>query len=340
VVVLASRRPRVVALLASLLVLATAAPAAAAHSKPHAKPKPASPNAGIVDIYTTLGYQNASAAGTGMIVSSSGEILTNNHVIRGATTFRVVEVSTKKTYTATVVGYSVPEDVALLQITPASGIKTVVKLGVSSRLAVGQTVVARGNAGGRGGVTVAKGTITALHQQIVASDDQGGTETLRNLVETNAGIEAGDSGGPLFNAAGRVIGMVTAGSTSFRFQNVATRGYAIPINRARAIVRQIESGSSTDLVHVGPTAFFGITIQDAQGGVLVHDVLGGTAAEAAGLLPGDVITSLNGVAIGSSADLQKVVLTLVPGTAVPIEWTDGTGVAQTGEITPASGPPQ
>jgi S1-C subfamily serine protease len=187
---------------------------------------------------------------------------------------------------------------------------------------------------------VAKGVITALHQQIVARDDQGGAETLTNLIETNAGIEPGDSGGPLFNANGRVVGMVTAGSTSFRFQDVATRGYAIPINRAMSILRQIELGTSTTTVHVGPTAFLGVSIADVQGGVQVRAVLSGTAAEAAGLVPGDVITSLNGAPIASSSDLQQAVLTLVPGTTVPIEWTDATGAAQTGEITPAAGPPQ
>ena len=323
--------------LALLLVLAVAAPAAAADRK--AKPPKPSPNAGIVDIYTTLGYQNASAAGTGMIVNSSGEVLTNNHVIRGATMFKLVEVSTKRTYTATVVGYSISEDVAVLQITTATGLKTV-KLGNSSKLKVGQAVVARGNAGGRGGVTVATGVVTGLHRQIVARDDQGGSETLTNLVETNAGIEPGDSGGPLLNQAGRVIGMITAGTTNFHFQGVASRGYAIPINRALVILRQIEGGASTDLVHVGPTAFLGVSIRDVQGGVQVVGVASGTAAEAAGLAPGDVITSLNGTAIVTSADLQKVVLALVPGTAVPIEWTDQSGLAQTGEVTPQSGPPQ
>ena len=327
------RRLRMLALV-PLLLLALAAPAAAA--QPAAKPKP---NAGIIDIYTTLGYQNGTAAGTGMIINADGEVLTNNHVIRGATDFKLVEVSTKRTYTATVVGYSVSADVAVLQIDPATNVKTI-KPGNSAKLKVGQPVVARGNAGGRGGVTVAKGKITGLNKQIVASDDQGGSETLTNLIETNAGIEPGDSGGPLLNAAGQTIGMVTAGTNTFRFQTTATRGYAIPINKALGVVRLIENGVSTTTVHVGPTAFLGVSIQDVQGGVMVQAVLSGNAAETAGLAPGSVITSLNGTTVGSSADLQNTVLSLVPGTTVSIGWTDAAGVAHTGTITPVAGPPQ
>jgi S1-C subfamily serine protease len=330
-----ARSLRTVAI-ALVTVLVAAGPAAAARHAPNPK---ANPNAGIVNIYTTLGYQNASAAGTGMIVDASGEVLTNNHVIRGATTFRVVEVSTKRTFTATVVGYSVSQDVAVLQIKPAKNLPTI-KRGNSSKLKLSQPVVARGNAGGRGGATVAKGVITGLHKQIVARDDQGGSETLTNLIETNAGIEPGDSGGPLFNAAGRAIGMITAGTTSFQFQGVASRGYAIPINKAMGIVRLIEKGVSTDGVHVGPTAFLGVSIQDVLGGVQIRAVVGGSAAEGAGLQPGDVITSLNGTPVTSSDDLQKIVLSLVPGTTLPIEWTDATGAAQTAQIAPAAGPPQ
>jgi S1-C subfamily serine protease len=320
-----------------LLALAVAAPAQAAVHKNKA-PKP-SPNAGIVEIYTTLGYQNGEAAGTGMILDSAGDVLTNNHVIRGATVFKLVVGTTKKTFTATVAGYSVSEDVALLQIENPAGLKAVLR-GNSSKVKVGMPVVARGNAGGRGCCTVAKGTVVAVHQQITASDDMGGTELLTNLIATNAGIEPGDSGGPLFNAIGRVIGMVTAGSTTSRFQSVAARGYAIPINKAMTIIRQIQAGVSNDTVHVGPTAFLGVGIQDAANGVYVGSVVAGSAAEQAGLVEGDTITSLNGRPIASSDDLRKVVLALVPDAPVAIEWVDRAGVAQSATISPASGPPQ
>jgi S1-C subfamily serine protease len=305
--------------------------ATAATPKPTAKVK----STGIVDIFTTLGYEDGTAAGTGIIVTSNGEVLTNNHVVRGATAIRVVDVTTHKSYSATVVGYAVPGDIAVLQLAGASHLKTI-PLGSSSTLKVGQRVTAAGNAGGTGGKPhLAKGAITALHRSIVASDDAGGTEQLANLIQVNANVQPGDSGGPLLNANGRVIGIVTAGGSG-------GAGWAIPINTARALAVQIVAGNASVTIHIGPTAFLGVTPTDAPngGGAQIQSVLTGSPAEAAGLAQGDVITSLNGVTIGSSADLRTAVVALTPGTAVNITWTDPTGTATTTQITPASGPPQ
>lgn len=325
--------------LAALASVVAASPAGAAGHKAHtAKPK-TKPNAGIVDIYTTLGYEDGAAAGTGMILTRTGEVLTNNHVIQGATHFRVVDVTTHRSYAANVVGYSVARDVAVLQLVDASGLRTI-PLGNSGLAHVGQAVVARGNALGRGGAPrVVAGKVTALHRQITATDGGGGfSELLSDLIETNAHVVPGDSGGPLENAVGRAIGMVTAGSTG---RAVGTRGYAIPINRALALARQIVAGKASALVHLGDTAFLGVGVEDApNGGAQITDVVPGSAAAAAGLVAGDVITSLNGTAISSSTDVRTAVLTLAPGTSVAIGWTDATGTAQTGTITPASGPPQ
>jgi S1-C subfamily serine protease len=290
---------------------------------------------GIVDVFTTLGLQNGTAAGTGIIVTPGGEVLTNNHVVRGATAIRVVDVTTHKSYSATVVGYTVPGDVAVLQLAHASHLKTI-PLGSSSILKVGQRVTAAGNAGGTGGKPhLAKGAITALHRTIVASDDAGGTEQLTNLIQIDANVQPGDSGGPLLNAKGRVIGIVTAGGSG-------GAGWAIPINTVRTLAAQIVAGNASVTIHIGPTAFLGVTPIDAPngGGAQIQSVLAGSPAEAAGLAQGDVITSLNGAAIGSSADLRTAVVTLTPGTTVDITWTDPTGAATTTQITPATGPPQ
>jgi S1-C subfamily serine protease len=170
---------------------------------------------GLVDIVSTLGYQNAEAAGTGQVVTSSGEVLTNNHVIDGATSIKATDIGNGRTYTAKVVGYDKTDDIAVLQLQDASGLATV-SFGDSSDVTAGQAVVALGNAGGKGGTpSVAAGTVTALGQSITASDEgSDSSESLSGMIQTNADIQPGDSGGPLVNSAGQVIGIDTAASTS------------------------------------------------------------------------------------------------------------------------------
>ena len=220
---------------------------------------------GLVDINTTLGYSQEQAAGTGIVLSSNGVVLTNNHVIDGATTISVTDVGNQKTYTASVVGYDRTGDVAVLQLHNASGLTTA-NLGNSSNASVGQDVVGIGNAGGTGGTpSAAGGTVTALNQSITASDEGDGTsEQLSGLIETNANIQPGDSGGALVNTSGQVLGMDTAASAGFSFQSndqsSGTQGYAIPINTALNIARAIEAGSSSTTVHIGETAFLGVEI--------------------------------------------------------------------------------
>ncbi len=160
---------------------------------------------GLVDVTSTLGYQQATAKGTGIVLTSNGEILTNNHVINGATSVSVTDIGNGKTYKATVVGYDESKDIAVLQLTGASGL-TVANIGDSSTVGVGDSVVALGNAEGLGGTpSVATGSVTALNQSITASDESSGTsEQLTGLIETNAGIQPGDSGGPLVNEHGQV----------------------------------------------------------------------------------------------------------------------------------------
>ncbi len=220
---------------------------------------------GLVDINVTLGYQSESGAATGIVLTSTGEILTNNHVVNGATAITVTDIGNGKTYKATVAGYDLTHDIAVLKLQGASGLKTA-KLGDSSKATVGTAVVAIGNAGGTGGTpSAAGGSITALNQQIAAGDELGGTsEQLTGLIQVNADIEPGDSGGSLVNASGQVIGVDTAASSSngsdqFSFDGsvVATdnQGFAVPINEALSIVKQIVSGKGTATVHVGSTAF-------------------------------------------------------------------------------------
>ncbi len=203
---------------------------------------------GLVDIDTTLGYQQEQAAGTGIVLSAGGLILTNNHVIDGATTISVTDVGNGKTYTASVVGYDRTKDIAVLQLHNASGLTTA-NLGNSSTASVGEDVVGVGNAGGTGGTpSAAGGTVTALNQSITASDEGDGTsEQLSGLIETNADIQPGDSGGALVNTSGQVLGIDTAASAGFSFQSndqsSGTQGFAIPIDTALTLAHQIVAGN-------------------------------------------------------------------------------------------------
>jgi S1-C subfamily serine protease len=300
---------------------------------------------GVVNIRTVLGYQQGAAAGTGIVLTSHGEVLTNNHVIRGSTSVRVTIPQTGRSYTAKVVGYDVADDVALLQLNGASNLRTAT-LGDSTKLHVGDNVTATGNAGGTGRLSSVTGRITGLGKTITAGDEQNGSEQLTNLIETNAELQPGDSGGPLFDGSNHVIGMNTAASVGFSFQTTAaTDAYAIPINKALGLVKQIRSGQATARVHVGGTPFLGVSISDAGGfygdspsGGLVGAVVSGSPAAKAGLEPGDVIVGVGGKAVSSSRDLLNALLGRTPGTTVSVTWVDGFGNRQSANVTLANGP--
>ena len=300
---------------------------------------------GVVVINTNLAYQGGRAAGTGIVLSSSGEVLTNNHVIRGATTIRIVLPGTGRSYTAKVVGYDVTDDVAVLQASGATNLKTVV-LGDSTKLKLGQAVRAVGNAGGTGSLVSASGKVTGLARSITVSDDQGGATRLTGLIETDAALQAGDSGGPLFNAAGDVVGMDTAASVGSGYRELAsTDGYAIPTNKALAIAARIEGGKASATVHIGGTALLGVQLDtgrfaDTASGAVIAGVLPGGPAAAAGLAPGDVITRFGGRAISSPGALGAMVLARKPGAHVSITYIDQAGATHKTTITLGSGPPQ
>jgi S1-C subfamily serine protease len=320
----------------ALVTIAVAASVAFGRSTTTTKPN----GTGVVVIDTELAYQGGEAAGTGMVLTSSGEILTNNHVIKGATSIRIVVPSTGNRYTATVVGYDSTDDVAVLQATGASNLKTV-SLGDSSKLKLGQRVTAIGNAGGTGRLTHASGKIISRSRSITVSDDDGGSEHLAKLLETSAPLQAGDSGGPLETSTGKVIGMDTAASVGSGFQQISTGpGFAIPINRALSIANQIESSKSSSKVHIGGTAFLGVSVAPGGPGATIAGVLPGGAAETAGLAAGDTITSIDGHAISSPDTLTTLLLTKHPGDRVSVGYTDQFGTSHTVSVTLGSGPPQ
>jgi S1-C subfamily serine protease len=333
---------RTVALFGAIAVAAAVAVSLALANRSSA----ATVGTGVVNIRTVLGYEGGAAAGTGIVLTSNGEVLTNNHVIRGATSIRVVIPQTGRSYAAKVVGYDVSDDVALLKLNGASNLRTAT-LGDSSKLSVGQQVTATGNAGGTGRLTSATGRITGLGKTITAGDEQNGSEQLDGLIEMNAALQPGDSGGPLYDSAQHVIGMNTAASVGFYFQSTAsTDAYAIPINAALKIVKQIESGTSTSTIHVGGTPFVGVQISstggfgfgDSVAGGYVAAVVPGSPASKAGLAPGDVITAVAGRTVSSSDDVLSALTTKVPGARVKLTWVDQFGTQQRATITLANGP--
>ncbi len=311
---------------------------------------------GLVDVYSTLGYQHGTSSGTGIVLTSSGEVLTNNHVIEGATAISVTDVGNGRTYTATVVGYDESDDIAVLQLQGASGLKTVT-IGDSSDVDVGDKVTALGNGGGTGGAPeVSAGTVTGLGVSITATDAAAGTaERLTGLIRTSADLEAGDSGGPLVDTAGEVIGINTAASSGFQFQaGTATQSsasFAIPIDQAVTIAKKIESGDSSGSVHIGATAFLGVALvsQSAgpgadgpgsaqESGATVAGVTTGSPAESAGITVGDLITSIGGHSVTSASAIATVMESYHPGDRVSVTWTDQYGQSHTATVTLATGP--
>jgi S1-C subfamily serine protease len=298
----------------------------------------------LVDINTTLSYQGGRAAGTGIVVTSDGLVLTNNHVISGATNISATDVGNNHTYPATVVGYDRSHDIAAIQLQGAHDLATAT-IGDSSQVSVGDQVVGLGNAGGLGGTpSSAGGSITALGQSITATDEGDGTsEQLSGLIQVDANIQPGDSGGALVDTDGHVIGVNTAASAGFSIRTSGGQGFAIPINQAIGILHQIQSGQTTDTVHIGPTAFLGVLINpgggNSAGATLAQAVAGGPAAQA-GLAEGDTITSLAGSTVDSAATLTKLISHYHPNDRVIVGWTDNSGQAHHATVTLISGPPQ
>jgi S1-C subfamily serine protease len=325
----------------------------------------------VVDITATLALGAGEAAGTGMVITPSGEVLTNNHVIDEATSITAQIEGRGTKYTATVIGTDPTEDVALLQLKGASGLKTV-SIGDSSSVSVGEPVVALGNALDLPGLpTVTSGTITALDRPIIAQD--AGTalcESLSGMLQTNAKLEPGNSGGPLVTSSGQVIGMNTAAASSGQSAGVGTAGsrvgFAIPISRAVQIITAMRNNDATDTIHIGPSPLLGVEVIGVNGagtgseckshgsggasgfglgetapvksGALVVNVEGGTPADAAGIQDGDAITSFDNQPVKTPLDLTKLVQAMKPNDHVEVGWVDISGASHVAHVILATGP--
>jgi S1-C subfamily serine protease len=341
---------------------------------------------GLVIIKDSLNYQAEAAAGTGMVISSSGLVLTNNHVIENATSISATVLATGKTYKVKVLGYDETGDVAAVQLENASGLRTI-PLGDSSTVKSGDSVLAMGNAEGESEIVPAAGKVTGINQTITASDDNGtdASETLHGMLKTDADIVSGDSGGALASSSGQVIGMNTAGDGVSYGDQQAT-GFAIPINTALSIVDKITAGQGSSTISLGYPPFIGVftygtssspaaQLQQAEqemngesgfgggggqqtcydsnadmpvptsaaqvkSGTLIIGSICNTPAATAGMRGGDVITAVNGKAVGSPNGLLADLSSYKPGDSVTITWVNLSGHSTTSKITLAAGPPR
>lgn len=289
----------------------------------------------VARIDTTIPSQRAIGAGTGVVLDG-GAVLTNFHVVQGADTVNV-NVS-GRSFAGDLVGYDRGADVAVLQLRGASDLPAA-PIGDIGGLAVGERVVALGNADGTGSpLTRESGTVTGFGRSVSATDTlTGSTEQLDGLIEFAAPVRAGDSGGPVVDDAGAVVGLTTAATVNFRM-GPAGQGFAIPIDRAIAIAGQIRSGARSDTVHIGPPSLLGVGVptDGSGGGLEVTEVLIGGPADQAGLRPGDTLLSVAGAQVGSATALTETLDRFYPGDAVDVAWIDRGGQQRSGRATLAT----
>jgi S1-C subfamily serine protease len=291
----------------------------------------------VVNVNTKLGYNNAVGAGTGIVIDPSGVVLTNNHVISGATDITAFSVGDGRTYGVDVIGYDRTQDVAVLQLRGAGGLPTA---NIGGGATVGEPIVALGNTGGQGGTPRAvSGKVVALGQTVQASDSlTGAEESLSNLIQVDAAIAPGDSGGPIVNSSGQVIGMNTAASDNYRMSGGT--GFAIPIGQALGIAGQIQNGGGSPTIHIGPTAFLGLGVVDNGGsGAKVARVVGNAPAASIGISTGDIITAMDNTPINSATAMSDVLNGHHPGDSISVSWKSKSGTARTENVTLAEGPP-
>ena len=312
-------------------------------------PATAAMSKGVAMIDTVL--PDGAAAGTGIILTSDGEVLTNYHVVEGSTSIRVTIANTGRTYTGRVVGVDQSADVALLQLKSASGL-TAAKID-DDPVQVGDDVTAVGNAGGAGELTAARGEVTDLSASITTqSEGMVEGERLTKLIETDADVVAGDSGGPLLDAEGEVVGIDAAASSGQEID-----GYAVPIATALAVVTQVRSGDETAAVRIGPTAFLGVEVASTTAidsgygygsgsetygsgsdagigsGATIAGVVAGGAADEAGLSAGDTITRIGSIRVTDASDLTKALSAHDPGDRATVTWASVDGQQASATVT-------
>jgi len=332
-------RPRIAALLTALVaILALVTPVQAATAQIAADPLAAATTVepAVARVDTEIHYQHAIGAGAGIVLDPGGQVLTNFHVVSGAD--RITVTLGGRSYPAELIGYDRRDDIAVLEVIGATDLP-VAPIGDSDSLTIGEPVVALGNARGTNApLTREAGTITAFGRTVNAEDSlTGSRDELNGLIEFAAPVVAGDSGGPVVNAAGQVVGVTTAATVNYRF-GPGGKGFAIPINQAMAIANQIRSRTPSESVHIGPPVLLGVGVRTAQRGpgVIIHEVLRGGPADGAGLRGGDVLMAIDGTPLDSATTLTYVLDRYYPGDVVELTWIDRAGVERLGKATLAA----
>lgn len=280
----------------------------------------------LIDTVTASG----GAAGTGLVLDTDGVVVTNYHVVEGATSVAVTIATSGAEYDATVVGADPESDVAVLQLDGASGLD-VVDLDEDDAT-LGEAVTAVGNAEGQGSLSASAGTVTALEESITtAAEGIVRSEDLAGLIETDAYVVGGYSGGALLDADGEVVGITTAASSS----TTMVESYAVPIADALAIVEQIEAGDESGSVRIGPAAYLGVGVTDS---LQVASVEAGSPADEAGIVSGATLLAVDGTAVGDYATLAEVLDDLDPGDEVAVRWSDASGATRRASLTLGSSP--
>jgi len=278
---------------------------------------------------------NGTAAGTGMILTPDGKVLTNYHVVAGTDKVAAKVAATGNTYLATVLGFDQTKDVALLQLKDASGLDTVTV--DNNAVTTGEAVTAVGNAEGGGVLVAAPGKVTGTDRSLRVSSDSpwGNFEDLSGLIQTNAGAVPGHSGGPMYDSQAEVVGITTAGSTK------AGTSYAVPIATALNVVSQIETGADAGTVRVGPSGFLGVqpSTQETTGnGVTVVKVVSGSPAAKAGMTAGSRLIKVGDTSVKAGMNLANVIRSLEPGQQVSITWITPSGSTKSATVTLGSSP--
>jgi S1-C subfamily serine protease len=289
----------------------------------------------IVDINTVVG--SSQAAGTGMIISSTGEILTNNHVVDGSTSIQVTIAGHSQPVTAHLIAADPSADIAVIKVDGLTGLPTV-SFASSSSVNVGDAVVALGNALGHGGApSVSQGSVVALDQTITASEGGAKSEQLTGMIQSDATIYPGDSGGPLVNSSGQVIGMITAGNVRGFRSSASNVNYAIASDNILSVVNQIRSGQTSAQIIYGQVGFIGVSVQtldaaaasqlglNVSSGALVVSVQSGSPAAGAGIGRYSVITNVGGSDITSIDTLGTAIRAHKPGERVSVTWVNTSG---------------